>query len=92
MIYPSHYSLGWLGFPDPNDHPYAVTANAIDAATPRLEEGAVLRPWLQGFWWSNAQIRESIQAAEDRGVGWVLWNVGSQFDPEALPSDEEVGP
>jgi hypothetical protein len=90
MIYPSHYSLGWLGFPDPNDYPYEVTANAIDAATPRLQTGAVLRPWLQGFWWSSAQIRESIQAAEDRGVGWVLWNVGSQFDAASLPTDAEV--
>lgn len=93
MIYPSHYSMGWLGFPDPNDYPYQVTANAIDAALPRLQGGAVLRPWLQGFWWTNSQIRESIQAAEDRGVGWVLWNVRSVFDREALPgADEVTGP
>ncbi len=90
MVYPSHYSDGWLGFADPNDFPYEVTADAIDDALPRLEPGTVLRPWLQAFWWTNAQIRLSIQAAEDRGVGWILWNARSNFDIEALPTDDEV--
>ena len=90
MIYPSHYSLGWLGFPDPNDHPYDVTADAIEAALPRLEPGTTLRPWLQAFWWTNAQIRMAIQAAEDSGVGWILWNYRSNFDLAALSTDEEV--
>ena len=90
MVYPSHYGEGWLGFTDPNDHPYAVTANAIDDAIPRLDPGTLLRPWLQAFWWTNSQIRESIQAAEDRDVGWILWNVRSNFDREALPGPDEV--
>jgi hypothetical protein len=90
MIYPSHYSLGWLGYPDPNDYPYEVTADAIDDTLARLSPGTVLRPWLQAFWWSDSQIRESIQAAEDRGVGWVLWNIVSNYDAEAIPTDAEV--
>lgn len=90
MIYPSHYSAGWLGFPDPNDHPYSVTTNAIDAALPRINEGTALRPWLQAFSWSDSQIRASIQAAEDRGTGWILWNVGSSFNRAAIPGDDEV--
>ena len=48
MIYPSHYSPGWLGFEDPNDHPYDVTADAIDDAIPRLAPGTILRPWHAG--------------------------------------------
>lgn len=90
MIYPSHYSPGWLGYPDPNDFPYEVTADAIDDTLARLAPGTVLRPWLQSFWWSNAQIREAIQAAEDRGIGWTLWNARSNYDAEAIPTDEEV--
>lgn len=90
MVYPSHYSNGWLGFPDPNDYPYEVTAGAIDDALPRLADGTTLRPWLQAFWWTNSQIKMSIQAAEDRDVGWILWNVRSNFDAEALPTDDEV--
>ena len=73
MVYPSHYSPGWLGFDDPNEHPYDVTSDAIQDAQERMEPGVVLRPWLQAFWWTNDQIRTSIQAAEDHGVGWILW-------------------
>lgn len=90
MVYPSHYSDGWLGFGDPNDYPYEVTADAIDDAMPRLAAGSVLRPWLQAFWWTPAQIKESILAAEDRGVGWILWNAPGNFDRASLPTDAEL--
>ncbi|HEX6220028.1 MAG TPA: putative glycoside hydrolase [Acidimicrobiia bacterium] len=90
MVYPSHYSNDWLGFDDPNDHPYEVTADAISDALPRMADGSLLRPWLQAFWWTNGQIRRSIQAAEDHGVGWILWNVLSNYDAAALPTDAEV--
>jgi len=92
MVYPSHYSNGWLGFDDPNDHPYDVTADAIDDAAERIEPGVILRPWLQAFWWTNEEIRRSIQAAEDLGVGWILWNAVSNFDREALPTEAELAP
>jgi hypothetical protein len=90
MVYPSHYSPGWLGFDDPNEHPYDVTSDAIQDAQERIEQGVVLRPWLQAFWWTNEQIRTSIQAAEDLGVGWILWNAVSNFDRAALPTDAEL--
>ena len=92
MIYPSHYSPGWLGFDDPNDHPYDVTSDAIEDAKRRIEPGVVLRPWLQAFWWTNEEIRRSIQAAEDHEVGWILWNAVSNFDRAALPTDAELAP
>jgi hypothetical protein len=91
MVYPSHYSNGWLGFAEPNDHPYDVTADAISDALARMEPGAAqLRPWLQAFWWTDEQIRTSIQAAEDLDSGWTLWNVRSNFDRDAIPDDEQV--
>ena len=49
MVYPSHYSLGWLGFDDPNDPPYEVTADAIGDSLRRVADGTRLRPWLQAF-------------------------------------------
>ncbi|MGH8914055.1 MAG: putative glycoside hydrolase, partial [Acidimicrobiia bacterium] len=79
MVYPSHYSPGWLGFDDPNDHPYDVTTGAIEDAKRRIEDGVALRPWLQSFWWTDEEIRRSIQAAEDHDVGWLLWNAVSNF-------------
>ena len=90
MVYPSHYSPGWLGFSDPNDHPYDVTADALTSAARRMTEGTELRPYLQAFWWTNQQIRRSIQAAEDAGTGWLLWNIMSNFDRAAIPTDAEL--
>lgn len=90
MVYPSHYSPGWLGFEDPNEHPYDVVADAISDAGSRMREGSQLRPYLQAFWWTSDQIRSSIQAAEDAGTGWILWNILSDYDAAALPTDEEL--
>lgn len=90
MLYPSHYPDGWRGYPNPNDFPYEVVSGAIQDAIPRLAEGTLLRPWLQAFWWTNEQILTSINAAEDLGVGWMLWNWNSNFDLEALPKADEV--
>jgi hypothetical protein len=90
MVYPSHYSDGWLGYADPNEHPYDVTADALDDSLRRMEPGRQLRPWLQSFWWTPQQIRRSIQAAEDRGVGWMLWNIESDYSRSSLPTDAEL--
>ncbi|MEE9228480.1 MAG: putative glycoside hydrolase, partial [Acidimicrobiia bacterium] len=85
MVYPSHYSDGWLGFPDPNDFPAEVTAGALDDGTPRLTKPSLMRPWLQGFWWTNAQIKASIEEAEKRGVGWMIWNAPGNYSSSAFP-------
>ena len=74
MIYPSHDSPGWLGFADPNEHPGAVTADALDGATPRMAPGSLLRPWLQAFYYNSNQIRAAIDEAEPRGLGGFFWN------------------
>jgi hypothetical protein len=90
MVDPSHYSDGWLGYADPNEHPYDVTADALDDSLRRIEPGRQLRPWLQSFWWTAQQIRRSIQAAEDRGVGWMLWNIESDYSRSSIPTDAEL--
>jgi len=88
MIYPSHYSNGWLGFEDPNDHPGPVTADALDDGIPRLQQPALMRPWLQAFWWTSSQIAASIAEAEERGLGWILWNAAGSYPESAIPKDE----
>jgi hypothetical protein len=90
MVYPSHYGEGWLGFEDPNDHPAAVTAAALDAGLPRMAATALLRPWLQAFFYSPAEVRAEIMEAERRGLGWMLWNIGSRYSPDAVPTDADV--
>jgi hypothetical protein len=88
MVYPSHYSPGWLGFSDPNDHPGPVTADALDGAMPRMAPGSILRPWLQAFYYNSGQVRAAIDEAESRGLGWILWNAVGNYNKEALAPTE----
>jgi hypothetical protein len=87
MIYPSHYSPGWLGFDDPNDHPEEVVTQALDAGSPRFLGGAVLRPWLQAFYYDASQVQAQITVAEERDLGWMLWNAVSDFVDGAVPPE-----
>lgn len=86
MIYPSHYSSGWLGLQDPNAHPSEVVAQALDAGVPRMQ-GAMLRPWLQAFYYDADQIAEEIERAEHHGLGWLLWNATSSFEADWFPTE-----
>lgn len=85
MLYPSHYSSGWLGFDDPNDHPGPVIAHALDVGMPRTARGTEMRPWIQAFWYTPDQIRAQIDECEARGAGWILWHYGGVYDKAALP-------
>ena len=89
MIYPSHYGNGWLGFDDPNEHNAEVTADALDDGAPRLTNPALMRPWLQAFYYNASEILEGINEAEKRGFGWMLWNVNGNYDLAALPPLED---
>ncbi len=84
MLYPSHYSSGWYGHAAPNDHPGPVVSGALDDALARLDGAVILRPWLQDFYYTGTQVRAEIDAAEERGLGWMLWNAGSRFTLSAL--------
>ena len=85
MIYPSHYGRGWLGHENPNDFPAEVVGDALESGAPRLPGGALMRPWLQAFSYTAAQVLEGVGEAEERGIGWMLWNPFSDFDLAALP-------
>jgi hypothetical protein len=84
MLYPSHYDSGWYGFETPNDHPAELIANALDDGLGRLARQTVVRPWLQDFGYTPAQVRAQIDEAEKRGLGWMLWNARSEVSVEAL--------
>ena len=90
MLYPSHYSPGWLGFPDPNDHPGPVIAHALDTGADRMAPTALMRPWLQGFFYNGAQVRAQIAEAEARGAGWIIWNFFGEYSRDWLPPEVDV--
>jgi hypothetical protein len=39
-----------------------------------------LRPFLQGFWHSDAEVQENIRAAEDKNLDWIIWNISSSYN------------
>lgn len=86
MLYPSHYSSGWLEFADPNEHPGPVIAHALDAGGDRLPPESSLRPWLQAFYYDAENVQAQITEAESRGAGWILWNASGNYRQDWLPS------
>lgn len=92
MVYPSHYSSGWFGYNDPNSHPGPVVASALDDGMVRLEGPAIVRPWLQDFYYNASQVRAQIEAAETRSLGWMLWNAHSRFQWAALDAVPQEDP
>jgi hypothetical protein len=84
MIYPDHYSDGWIGFASPADHPYAVVENALADGMPRLPSTAIMRPWIADFNYGASSVEAEIGAAESFDLGWMLWNPGSRVTESAL--------
>ena len=84
MIYPDHYSDGSFGYEKPFDHPYGVIDAALAAGMPRLQSTAIMRPWLADYYYGPAEVRAEIEAAEQYGIGWMLWNANSNHTPGAL--------
>lgn len=85
MVYPSHYGPGWLNLPNPNDHPREVVGEALESGMIRMEGGALMRPWLQAFFWDASEVREAITTAEELNMGWLLWNQLSYYEQDWLP-------
>ena len=93
MVYPSHFAKGFIGLAKPAQYPYEVVKFSMDRAATRAVAASSspdkIRPWLQAFdlgaEYTPAMVRAQIQATEDAGLtGWILWNAGSVYDPEAL--------
>lgn len=87
MIYPSHYDDGWYGYDDPAAYPGEMVNRALREGLERLQTATVVRPWLQDFSYTDSQVRQQIDAAEEFGLGWMLWNASSNVSENALRSE-----
>lgn len=85
MIYPNQWPSGWFGLSNPSAHPGTVVGTVLDNAAPRVSGGTVVRPLLQGYYYTPSQIRAEINAAEARGYGWQIWNMDSVYSVESFP-------
>ncbi len=93
MVYPSHFTPGSYGFPNPNAEPYGVIQSAMadfKERTGPVNPDLEIRPWIQDFDlgvppYGPVEIRAQIQAAYDAGeTGWLLWNPSNEYTAEAL--------
>jgi len=94
MVYPSHYTPGNLGVPNPNAMPYDTVHRSLLDAKERLvktghSEAVLMRPWLQDFSWGYpygpAEVRTQIEATYDAGYQeWLLWNAANVYTEAAL--------
>ena len=87
MVYPALYGRDWYGYERPFDHPGPIVDNALADGLARLDSGAVIRPWLQDWAYTDQQVRDQIEAAERHGLGWMLWNPFSNVSEGALAPD-----
>jgi hypothetical protein len=90
MVYPSHYSSGEYGLPDPNAVPGKTVAASLADFRRELEGRETdLIPWLQDFslgrTYSLADVQAQIDAAVAAGSpGFLLWNPLGLYTTEAL--------
>lgn len=86
MVYPSHYTPGYMGFAQPGDHP-EIIGIATKAAVARLPPGSktVIRQWLQAFpdrspHFGAEYVKTEARLAEAHGgVGWLLWSPACNY-------------
>lgn len=93
MVYPSHYSAGFLNYPTPAEHPYEVVKYALEQGQKKIVAASStilkIRPWLQDFSlateYTPAMLRAQIKATEDAGLhSWMLWSPSNVYSSSAL--------
>jgi hypothetical protein len=80
MVYPSHYTPGELGVPDPTGQPGPIVYRSLRLFNRRMRgERAQVVPWLQSFSLGRPYGFEDVQAQIDAARlahvrGFLLWN------------------
>ncbi len=87
MSYPSHYNKGYMGFPEPGEHPEVVGIGNTAALKLLKPTGAstIFRTWLQAFPLRSANygpayvVAEAKSAESTGGVGWLMWSPACEY-------------
>ena len=90
MVYPSHYNPGEFNLDDPNGVPGLTVAYSLRDFRKALRgKKTAIVPWLQDFslgrTYTLAEVQEQVDSARRaRSAGFMLWNAGGFYTPEAL--------
>ncbi len=85
MVYPSHYSKGFMGFANPEAHPFEVVKYTLEKGFSKTNgSGCTMIPWLQAFGlnmkYTRDDILAQISASEQLGInGYLFWNASNSY-------------
>jgi hypothetical protein len=80
MLYPSHFSPGFLGQQNPGDNPLEIMELSLKRIQNRTDK--TIRPWIQGFWYSPAEINAQLNGlANAKTASWSVWNPSGNYSP-----------
>jgi hypothetical protein len=85
MPYPSHYSPGFLGFGQPEAHPYEVVKYTLEKGLARIgDTECYIIPWIQAFGlqmsYTEREILLQMKAAQDLDIeGFLFWNAANKY-------------
>ena len=92
MMYPSHYSAGFVGKANPAAYPYEVVKYSMEKANEKVAQTAAsstvslakLRPWIQDFDiganYDAVKVLAQIKAvSEEGGEGFLIWNARNVY-------------
>ena len=90
MVYPSLYTPGNFGFPNPAEEPYQVVYQTLEDGKKLMPASStvIVRPWIQDFTlgvppYDATMVDDEISAVRDAGYGdtWMAWNPANSYDP-----------
>jgi hypothetical protein len=79
MLYPSHFPENFLSLKNPGQYPHKILKLSLEEMKKRTNKD--IRPWIQGFWYTPAEINAQLQGARDSGIqNWTVWNPTGRYD------------
>ncbi|CAB1074460.1 glycoside hydrolase [Olavius algarvensis Delta 1 endosymbiont] len=78
MLYPSHFSKGFLAQENTSDNPLEIMEQSMKRLQGRTK--IRIRPWIQGFWYTPAEINAQIDGLDRaQARSWSVWNPSGNY-------------
>ena len=78
MFYPSHFPENFLDLKHPGRYPHLVMKSSLEEMKKRTDKE--IRPWIQGFWYSSAEIDAQLQGVRENEIRtWTVWNPSGRY-------------
>jgi len=78
MLYPSHFPENFLNMDDPGRYPYKIMKQSL--AEMKLRTDKMIRPWIQGFWYTPQEIQAQFDGVEENEISsWTVWHPSGRY-------------